>query len=272
MYTKELDFAKELAYNAGKIMLTHFMNTKKSSRLKSDDSPVTKADLEINSLILKAISKNYPLHNIISEEKSNVKESEYSWVCDPIDGTFGYNKGIPTAVFSLALCKKGKPVVAVIYEPFLDRLYWCEGSKGVYCNSIKLKKLSKNELSNEVISVDLEMWADSKTSVLNSSSIFFGRLVNEFERNGIWFSVLNSAVYGAMLVINGNYSSVIYSGKSPWDAVAAELMISELGGFTSDFYGKEKQLYNKDINGFIATVPQHSKKIQQLLNELRRKK
>ena len=39
MYTKELDFAKELAYNAGKIMLTHFMNTKKSSRLKSDDSP-----------------------------------------------------------------------------------------------------------------------------------------------------------------------------------------------------------------------------------------
>ena len=55
---------------------------------KSDASPVTAADLEIEARLRELIEKQFPAHGIIGEEHGNKNtEAEFVWVLDPIDGT-----------------------------------------------------------------------------------------------------------------------------------------------------------------------------------------
>ena len=69
---------------------------------KSDDTPVTAVDKKVNQLVIDTISKEYPDHSILAEEGSLTKENApYTWVCDPIDGTFPYMHGIPIVTFTL---------------------------------------------------------------------------------------------------------------------------------------------------------------------------
>ena len=65
--TQLTDFVDKLLDQTGKIALNYFRQTRNLS-LKSDQSPVTHADREIETLIRKNIQKAYPTHNIIGEE------------------------------------------------------------------------------------------------------------------------------------------------------------------------------------------------------------
>ncbi|MEY3197673.1 MAG: hypothetical protein RL023_300 [Candidatus Parcubacteria bacterium] len=80
-----LKFAKRLAIEAEEIALKYFSFEVENTR-KDDNTPLTKADTEINELVIKRINDTYPEHSIYGEEKSERKEnSKYIWVCDPID-------------------------------------------------------------------------------------------------------------------------------------------------------------------------------------------
>lgn len=266
-YQKELEFAKDLANQAGVIMLNHFLVKSQNTVLKADESPLTDADLEINKLVIQSITKQFPIHGILAEEESKQNNEDLLWVCDPIDGTFPYSHGIPTAVFSIALCNKGVPVVAVVYDPFTNRMYTSIKGCGSFLNNTQLSNLSSTLPKNQQISVDMEVWLDSRSSVIPNSSLFLGDLVNNLEKKGIWFGVLNSAVYGLMLVASGEYSAVVYAGRCSWDVAAADLIISELGGNTTDFYGNT-QLYNKEVNGFVATAPYFTEDLREIIDTL----
>lgn len=128
-----LEFAKKLAYEAGDIMREYFQTT--DMVWKSDNTPVTQADTEINSRVIERIAAAYPEHSVIGEEESAVREgARYTWACDPVDGTMPYSHGLPISTFSLALCEDGKPVVGVVYDPFMDRLFWASVGGGAFCN------------------------------------------------------------------------------------------------------------------------------------------
>ena len=61
---------------------------------KADASPVTAADLEIESRLRDVIAKGFPGHGIIGEEHGNTNaEAEFVWVLDPIDGTKSFISG-----------------------------------------------------------------------------------------------------------------------------------------------------------------------------------
>ena len=99
--------------------------------MKSNITPLTLADTEINQLVIDSINKKYPSHGIIGEEGNGGAESaEYEWICDPVDGTVPYSLGIPHSFFSLALYQNKKPVFGILYNPMLNIfLEAYEGSK-----------------------------------------------------------------------------------------------------------------------------------------------
>ena len=57
-----LEFAKEIAAEAGKIMLKYFKEDN-GANYKFDQTIVTKADLEINSYLVKRVKEKYPTHS-----------------------------------------------------------------------------------------------------------------------------------------------------------------------------------------------------------------
>lgn len=103
-YQKELEVAKRLAVEAGKIMLGYFDSASADPTIKTDRTIVTKADTEINSHVIKVLTRETPGYSIWGEEESSIIEgAKYTWVCDPVDGTMPFSKAIPISTFSLVL-------------------------------------------------------------------------------------------------------------------------------------------------------------------------
>jgi len=243
-------FAISLARKAGEIMLRHF-SPDIAVELKSDCSPVTLADVAVNEMVVSEIKKAYPSHGILSEELPEVKgEGKLVWVCDPIDGTLPYSLGIPVSTFSLALVRDGEPVVAVVYDPFLDRMHNATEGKGAWLNKERRLQVSTRELRGSLVAVRKP---DSAFDALR-------------EKYSVRNMMLYSYVYGAMLVASGKCTATTFTQKNAWDVAAAKLIIEEAGGQTSDLDGNQ-QRYDRSVNGFVGTNGVSHDELLHLIND-----
>src|SRR5690606_26788011 len=92
--TEYLSFAKQLAIEAGAIMHKYHRSARRTTTWKDDNSPVTLADRDINSLVIQKIKDTFPDHGVIGEEESYEADRSYVWVVDPIDGTAPFDLGM----------------------------------------------------------------------------------------------------------------------------------------------------------------------------------
>jgi len=236
------DFALRLARRAGDIMRKNFTLGMKKE-WKEDDTPITATDLAINTLVDEAVRKEFPGYSLISEEGSNmIKGSEYTWVCDPVDGTIPFSHGIPTAVFSLALTRNGESVLGLIYDPFLDRVFLAEKSKGAFMNGVKLGVSGTKILKNSLVCVTV--WEDSPYNLLSLHDILL--------QKGMKTLMLKATLYTGTLVASGDLVANIFPGKYPWDSAALKVIVEEAGGKATDLFGEE-QRYDREVRGQLAT-------------------
>lgn len=235
-------FAIEIAKESGKIMLDYF-KIGMVSEAKKDGSSVTEADLKINSLVIKEVSRLFPKHSVLGEEESNaVKGSEYTWVCDPIDGTIPFSLGLPLSTFSLALVKNGEVLLGVIYDPFCDRLYCAEKGKGSYLNNKKIQVSNHSVI--EGARIEFEMFNRAKYDV--------GKLMSELKKQKAGLIQLCSIINPSALVAAGEFSATIFPHNTPHDAAAIKIIVEEAGGKVTDIFGNE-QRYDQPINGFLVS-------------------
>lgn len=102
---------------------------------KSDNSPLTEADLAAHHILvdgLSAMQPGYPVLSEESDEKVKVERLNWStyWLIDPLDGTKEFIKKNGEFTVNIALICDGKPVLGVVYAPALDVMYWGELDKG----------------------------------------------------------------------------------------------------------------------------------------------
>ena len=237
----EFEFAKGLAREAGKIMRENFSASSVGMKRewKDDNTPLTITDTAINKLVLDAIEKNYPTHSFVGEEGSNIKESEYTWVCDPVDGTIPFSHGFPTFTFSLALTKNGESIVGVIYDPIMDRLVSAEKGKGAYLNGQKISVSSEKTITKQSF---VELNTNERMTSLRAY----------LHEKGCYVPTIYSCVYASMLVATGEFAAAIYPHDKPWDAAAVKVIIEEAGGKVTDLDGND-QRYDGKVNGFVAS-------------------
>lgn len=237
-----LEFAKDIAHEAGKIMLKYF-NMENGASYKGDKTIVTLADKEINSYLISIVKEKYPNHSVDGEEEK-FGDGEYVWVCDPVDGTAMYARHIPVAVFSLALVIDGKPVVGVVYDVFTNNLYSAILGKGAYKND---EKISVNDyLLEDMRSVaHFDMWPTAEYNVCN--------VIQELGKKS-YFVGIGSVIRACMCVASGEFNLAIFPGTvgKNCDIAAAKVIVEEAGGKVTDFFGNE-QRYDKSINGAIIS-------------------
>lgn len=239
-----LTFAKQIALQAGDIMLRNFRNGV-DQREKIDKTIATRADEEINELVIKGVASKYPDHAVFGEEASSKHTSKDLWVCDPIDGTFLFSKGIPCSVFSLAYVEDGDPKVGVIYDPFLKRLYSAIKGGGAYLNDDQIHVSSKK--LDYRAALDVEDWPNSELN--------FDPMIKLGEKElGLDFYAIGSVAYTCSLVACGSFEAVVFAGKEAKsvDIAAAKIIVDEAGGKVTDAFGNE-QRYDGDINGGVIS-------------------
>ncbi len=236
-----LTFAKELATEAGKIMRRYFQAEDNSITRKDDQTYLTIADTSINELVIKSVKESYPDHGVLGEEASYKPDRDLIWVVDPIDGTMAYTFGITNNVFVLVLTNQGQPILGVVYDPYLNRLFWAEKGHGAF---LREKQLHVNDLSLE----DGVVGCSGKLSkIIDSPSTH-----SEIERRAHRIISMGCVVYEGMLVASGQLVAHIVSGSGAHDCVASKLFVEEAGGKVTDLLGNN-QLYNQPVRGILAS-------------------
>jgi 3'(2'), 5'-bisphosphate nucleotidase len=103
--------------------------------VKSDNSPLTRADKNAHKIIVEYLTEtNLP---ILSEEGKDIPYVERShwkqyWLVDPLDGTKEFIKRNGEFTVNIALIENSVPVLGVIYVPVTKDLYFSSKELGAY--------------------------------------------------------------------------------------------------------------------------------------------
>ena len=101
-----------------------------TKEIKSDNTPVSNGDLEVNKFITNKISNITPNIPIISEETTDNKDNKTLkdfWLIDPIDGTYDYINNLEEFTINAGLIINNKPAAGLIYAPAKKRMFYSYG-------------------------------------------------------------------------------------------------------------------------------------------------
>ena len=205
--------------------------------IKSDNTPVSNGDIEVNKILTQKISKITPNIIIVSEENAdhkNDKNLENFWLVDPIDGTRDYINDRDEFTLNAALIINRKPVIGIITAPAKKRVFYSYGISNSYelinnqevdlinkkKNYKELKAVSySNELKPEISQI-YEKYKISSHQKMKSSLKFCVVAAGEFD------------LYAAE------------PRACEWDIAAGHAILDHAGGKVTDFNGNEI-LYGK---------------------------
>ena len=207
--------------------------------IKSDNTPVSNGDLEVNKFITKKISEITPEIPIISEETSDNKNNSTLkdfWLVDPIDGTYDYINDLEEFTINAGLIINNKPVAGLINAPAKRRMFYAYGKGNAY------------ELSNGKI-VNL----NDKT-IKNNQSLKFISYSNKikpeiqkiYKNLGVTENVKMKSSLKFCVVAAGEYDGYVAEPRAyEWDIAAGHAILVSSGGTITDFNGNEI-LYGKE--------------------------
>lgn len=237
------------AKKAGQYILKNFHKVKdKDIKNKGGFSGfATRVDIEAEKIIKNIITKKYPKHNILGEESGKTyKNSDYTWVVDPLDGTHNYLMGNPLFCTAIALTYKNEVILGVIYAPYLKELYWAEKGKGAFLNGKKIRVNKKTEIKNAQF---FFCHGYQKKDVKKALNIY-----QKIKMKATDIRQLGAGGIETSWVAAGRAEGFVIPGGQPWDIAPGVLLVREAGGQATDFKGEDWNLKSKDMicsNGII---------------------
>jgi len=258
-YDRELKFAQEVAREAGVIMKRYFRADDINLQHKGDNTPVTEGDLAVNRMVIERVQADFPGYDVLGEEESYEAGGDYVWVVDPIDGTVPFSIGMPTSTFLLALVDKdnGQPVVAVIYDPYLDQLYHATKGGGAYLNGMPA------HTSKDATFLKSYMTLHGPILITDQVNYHPGRVWDKLRSDGAGLLNMSSGAYTGAKIATGEVAAIAMANGKPWDSATLCLLIEEAGGVTSDLVGQPRR-YDEHGLGFVAAAnqPLHTKLLE----------
>ena len=281
-FKKELKIVVQLARKATEI--TEWFRKKGfESFLKSDQSPVTLADFASQIYIVSQVKHYFPDDEIIAEEENldfidfkaenlikkcfnelNIKElkkikenigfrgtsSKRQWTVDPIDGTIGYQKGLPYAVgvgFMINSIPRVCAIAVLNHNNYSLAVFSAEEGKGaqVAYDNENFKPILVNQ-NEEIQNIRL------------CHSLHYDQpwVLNFAKKIGIKNFIQIDSMVKFCMVAEGTADLYIKpldeEHSFTWDFMPGDLIVREAGGDVTDLNGKRLKFENKKC---IWTAP-----------------
>jgi len=242
-----LSFTMKIAREAG-LLLKGRLHDHHTIDFKGEIDIVTEADRMSEALILSAIHRQYPGHDILAEESSATQNSSsFRWIIDPLDGTTNYAHGYPVFCVSIALEREGEVCLGVIFNPMLEEMFYAEKNGGAYLNGRRISVSGTNILSHSLLATGFPY--DIRISKDNNINYFIemARKVRAIRRAG-------SAALDLAYVAAGRFDGFWELKLKPWDTAAGCLLVREAGGVVTDLSGLNFQLLSPHVlasNGYL---------------------
>lgn len=212
-----MEFAIDIARQAGELTLRHFRSPDLVVDRKRDSTPVTIADREAEALLRRLIAEHHPDDAVVGEEQADTGgTSGRTWYLDPIDGTKSFVHGVPLYTNLVACHDADGPLVGVINTPALGETTWAGRGAGCFHDGAVARVSAVAELADAyVMTSGLEWWPPAlRHSALDPPFVL-----------RTW-----GDGYGYSLVATGRVEAMIDPGAEVWDLAPLPVIIGEAGG------------------------------------------
>ena len=210
-------------------------------KIKSDNTPVSNGDLEVNKIITQKLKEITPHLPIISEETSDNKslnDLKDFWLVDPIDGTYDYINNLEEFTINAGLIINKNPAAGLIYAPSKKRMFYSYGENSAFeivnGKTVELN-CSKNFDKNEIKFVS-----------------YSNKIKPEIEKIHKKFNVKKYVRMKSSLkfcvIAAGEYDGYVAEPRAcEWDIAAGNAILKHAGGIVTDFENKEIKYGKKDF-------------------------
>lgn len=233
---------EKIVRNAGKIMLgVDGVDADGDICAKSGDANyVTVFDVKVQNYLIGEIKKVFPDAVFLAEEQDNdpsVLQGDHCFIIDPIDGTTNFIRNYKQSSISVAMFSKGKAVLGIVYNPYLDELFSAIAGGGAFMNGEKIS-VSDRALSESIIGFGPSPYYKEELGRKTFDSLFsiFMRCA-DVRRTG-------SAAIDLANVAAGRIDGFFEMRLSPWDVAAGYLLVKEAGGVITDLDGHDIDFTN----------------------------
>jgi myo-inositol-1(or 4)-monophosphatase len=234
------------AAKAGAAEILRFFNSSFTiSNKEGVNNLVTEADHASEKAIMNVIKSRYPDHFILSEEagevdKENNGNAEFKWIVDPIDGTVNFAHGIPLNCVSIGIEHKGEMILAAVYNPHINELFFAEKGKGATLND---KPIHVSNQTQTIKSCLVTGFPYTYLNMENGPLEIFERFI----RKGVPVRRLGSAAIDLCWVAAGRFDGFYEHKLEPWDSAAGWLIVEEAGGKVTDLEGNKFSPYQHRV-------------------------
>ena len=205
--------------------------------IKSDNTPVTNGDIEVNKILIKRISEVTPNIIIVSEENTahkNDKNLENFWLIDPIDGTRDYISDKDEFTLNAALIIDKKPALGIITAPAKKRVFYSYGMSNSYelINNQEISLIDKKKDYKELKAVSYSNELKSEIAEVHKK---FNIKSHQKMKSSLKFCVIAASEFDLY---------VAEPRACEWDIAAGHAILAHAGGKITDFNDNEI-LYGK---------------------------
>ena len=209
--------------------------------IKSDNTPVSNGDLEVNKLISRKINQLNPDVPLVSEETSENKSNtnlKNFWLIDPIDGTYDYINDLDEFTINAGLIINNKPAAGLIYAPAKKRMFYSYGDNCAFElineRPVKLnceKKFNKNEIK-----------------FVSYSNKIKPEIEKIHKKYNVKKCVRMKSSLKFCVIAAGEFDGYVAEPRaSEWDIAAGHAILFHSGGSITDFHNNEILYGKKDF-------------------------
>ncbi len=252
-----LNVAMNVAIEAGKFLTQQIskldrIEVRERAGNNHRRSLVSDVDIQTEQMIIEGLEQAYAEFNLMARESGETeRESEYTWLINPLSGTHNFLHGHPQCAIGIALLHESSPIASVIYDPFRNELFSARKGGGAQLDGRRIRVSQNSRLRDSLFCTAVPNTNKEATKQWLKSYAQLLPRAQDIHQN-------NASLLDMAFVASGRYDGYWSLDVSPWTAPIGSLIIQEAGG-----------LISHDNNTFIIGTPKVHEKLSFMINGIK---
>lgn len=188
---------------------------------------VSDVDVQAEQMIIEGLELSYAEFNIEARESGQIKrDSEYTWIINPLNGSHNFLHGHPQCAVGIALLQDSTSIASVIYDPFRNELFSARKGAGAHLDSRRIRVSENSRLRDSLFCTAVPSSSKETTKRWLKSYAQLLPRAQDIHQNSA--SLLDMAFVAA-----GRYDGYWNIDINQWTAPIGSLIIQEAGGLST---------------------------------------
>lgn len=209
-------------------------------------SAVTAIDHAVENFLCDELKKTHPLITFAGEEFGGDRNAERFWLCDPIDGTFEFIRGLLGSTVMLALIETGQVTFGAIYDFVNDVVYHAQKGQGSFANGEKII-VSNRSIRDAYVLLETRLAERENLELFWRVNALAGAGVHTAETSGLELVRVACGKFDGRISFNG-------AGQD-YDRAPGSIIVREAGGVVANIGTKDTEPFDYRISNYIAATP-----------------